>query len=294
MVEGIHAQDVAADAASLLEEVEQATDAFLVQGGDGEAQVGHAAVHVGQLGAELGHLVHLVHVLAGQEVQAVQVLFVRGHLQAVIGLLHGDDCLVDAAFAFLNPLAHAVQVGGEVHGGGEDAFVLLALGFAVQLLPPFADIMQFRVEVHEDFNFLAVLVELVACGGIEGGRILGKRNVLAASLLHGYGTGHQLLDVESGHGDGQQAHGGQYREASAYVVGDDERLVAFLVGRGAGSALLGVGDGYDDLTGRFLATLVFALLLQEAEGQGCLRGCSGLGYVDDAELLALQVFGQLV
>ena len=60
------------------------------------------------------------------------------------------------------------------------------------------------------------------------------------------------------------------------------------------TSLLGVGDGYDDLTGRFLATLVFALLLQEAEGQGCLRGCSGLGYVDDAELLALQVFGQLV
>ena len=57
LVEGIHTQDVAADAASLFEEVKQTADAFLVEGRDGEAQVGHATVHVGQLGTKLSHLV---------------------------------------------------------------------------------------------------------------------------------------------------------------------------------------------------------------------------------------------
>ena len=102
-----------------------------------------------------------------------------------------------------------------------------------------------------------------------------------------------MLHIESGTCNRQQTHRREHREASAHVVGNDERLVAFLVGAGAGSATLGIGDGYDDILCLFLAHLCLALLLQQTEGQGCLRGGTTLRDVDDAELLTLQILGEL-
>ena len=182
--------------------------------------------------------------------------------------------LVDGAFALLNPLSHGMQVGREVYGGGEDTFVFFAFGLAVKLFPPFAHVVQLGVEVYENFNLFTVPVELVAGSGIDGGRVLGKRNIFAASLFHDCCTGHQLVDVETCHCDGQQAYRSQYREAAAYVVGDDEGFITFVVGRYTGCAFLGVCDGYDYFLCHVLAALVFALLLQEAESQGCFGGGS--------------------
>ena len=55
-------------------------------------------------------------------------------------------------------------------------------------------------------------------------------DVGAACFLHVACSGYEGADVEPGYGDGQQAYGGEYREASAYVVGDDEGFIAFGIG----------------------------------------------------------------
>ena len=183
-----------------------------------------------------------------------------------------------------------MQIGCEVDAGGEDALAVLAFRFAVELLPPLADEVQLRLVVHHDFNLLTCLVETVAHGGILGSGVLIEGHVAAADLLHILSTLDKLLHVETGAGDGQQTHRREHRETTAHVVGNDERLVALLVGAGAGSTTLGVGDGHDDLACLVLAHLGLALLLQQAEGQGCLGGGSTLRDVDDAETLALQVF----
>ncbi len=112
-------------------------------------QVGHAAVHVGELGAELGHLVHFVHALPSQEVEPVEVFPVAGHAEVAVGRFDGEDGLEDGALAVLYPLPHGVEVGGEVYGCGENAFVPLAPAFAVELLPPLADVVELGVVVGE-------------------------------------------------------------------------------------------------------------------------------------------------
>lgn len=88
LVERINPQQVAADAACFLKEVQQSAETFLVQCGDHDAHVGYATVYVSQLCAEFRHLVHLVHVLSGEEVQTVEVGFVRRNLQRILRLFY--------------------------------------------------------------------------------------------------------------------------------------------------------------------------------------------------------------
>ena len=243
---------------------------------------------------QLGHLVHLINTLASQEVQAVQILFVLREEQFLLGFLNRDDRLEDGALAILNPLSHGVQVGGEIDAGGEDALLVLAFRLTIELLPPFAHEVELRLVVHHDLNLLAVLVECIAYSGILSGGVLLKRNILATCFLHLLGTLNQGLDVETGTGDGQQAYGCEHRETAAHVVGDDEALVAFLVGTGTGSAFLCIGHGYDHLLCLLLATLGLALLLQQTEGESGLGGGSRFRDVDNTEPLVLQVFCKLV
>ena len=79
LVERVDSQNVAADAACLLEEVEQTADALFVQSGNDDAYVGHAAVDVGKLCAQFSHFVHFVHTFAGEEIQTIEVLCVGGN-----------------------------------------------------------------------------------------------------------------------------------------------------------------------------------------------------------------------
>ena len=71
-------------------------------------------------------------------------------------------------------------------------------------------------------------------------------------------------------------------------------FVAFVVGRYAGSALFGIGDGNDNLLCHILAALVFALLFQQTERQGRFSGSTGFGDVDNTEFLVFQVFGEFI
>ena len=186
-----------------------------------------------------------------------------------------------------------MEVGGEVARCREDALVLLALALAIELLPPFSNEVELRLVVHHDLDFLTSAIESVTDGSILGSDILLERNILTTSLLHLLSTFYQFHDVESRTGNGQQAHRSEHRETTANVIGNDETLVSFLIGTGAGSTSLGVGNGHNHLLGLFLTTLVLALFLQQTEGEGGLSSSTTLGYIDHTELLILQVVGQL-
>ena len=133
---------------------------------DGDADVGHATGGMGQAGAELGHLVDLVHAAASQVVQPVEVVGVRGDGERALGGVDRNDRLEDRPLALLDPLAHRVEVGGKVDSGGEDAFVVLTLALAVELLPPLANVVQLGVEIGQDLDLLAAAIERLAGGGV--------------------------------------------------------------------------------------------------------------------------------
>ena len=102
------------------------------------------------------------------------------------------------------------------------------------------------------------------------------------------------MDVETGDGDGNEAHGSEDAEAAAHVVFDDEGLVALVGGELAQGSAVGVGDGDDALGGGVAAYGLLKLFAQDAESDGRLGGSAGLGDDNDAELLAFEVFLQVV
>ena len=131
---------------------------------------------------------------------------------------HRNHRFKDAALTFLNPLAHGVEVGGEVYSSREDAHAILTFTFAIKLLPPFVHEVELRLIVHEDFDLLASAVE-----GIANSSVLCCDVVVgAAFLFHISGTLHERVDVETSASDGEQTYGSEDREATTHVVGDDE------------------------------------------------------------------------
>ena len=150
--------------------------------------------------------------------------------------------------------------------------MVLAFALAVELFPPFRNVVQFRVEVNEDFNLFAGAIEGVAGLGISHHHVVGVG--VGSGCFHCAGTFNKRFDVETCHRNWHEAYGGQHRESSAHVVGDYESLVAFFLSQLAQCALLGVGDGDDALGGFGFAHLLLEHLFEEAESDGRLGGCS--------------------
>ena len=163
-----------------------------------------------------------------------------------------------------------MKVSGEVNAGREYALLVLTLGLTIELLPPFADIMQLGLVVHHDFDLLATLVERIAHSGILCCGILFHSDILATGLFHLLRTLYQRADVKAGASNGQQADGREHREATTHIVGNDETLIALFVRTTAGSTTLGIRHGHNHLLGLLLTALGLALLLQQAERQGGL------------------------
>ena len=115
LVERIHAKDVAADSACLLEEVEEGSEVMLVDALDRERELRHSAVDVSELGSELCHRVALLHMLSCKEVKAVEILRIALDEHRASALLHCNDSLHEGALTVLDVLAHRVEVCGEVH-----------------------------------------------------------------------------------------------------------------------------------------------------------------------------------
>ena len=186
-----------------------------------------------------------------------------------------------------------MKVGGEVARCGEDALSVLAFAFAVELFPPLTHVVQLGLVVHHYLYLLAcLLVQCVAHGCVYGCRVVLVGSLRGTSLLHVSSSGYQLRDVESGACYREQAHGCEYREASAHIVGYDECLVSLFVGSCACGTLVSVGNGHDYLFGLFFAALVFTLFLEQAESESCLSGGSRFRYVDYSEFLSFEIFGE--
>ena len=212
--------------------------------------------------------------LAGQEVEPVHILRVVGDEELPLGG-ELDHRLQHEALALLDILAHGVEVGGILHAGGEQALALLALALAVELFPPLGEEPEAGLIAGQQFHLLAPLVQGVAGGGILPSGVVRTGD---GQCLHGLGRAvHQGLDVDAGHGDGQQAHGGEDRVAAAHLVGHHELLVALLIGQALQSPAGLVGGGVDALPGPLLAVLLLQHLLENAEGHGGLSGGARLG-----------------
>ena len=243
---------------------------------------------MGQLNAQLGHAVDLRNALPGQEVQPVEVLPVSLDQHFGGGFGHRNDRLEQGALAVLDILAHRVQVGRQRDARREDALALLALALAVELFPPLVDILQFRLVGTQDFDLLASVVEDVAHGGVDGCRILLESDAFGRGLLHLLRTADESRDVHAGDGQRQQPHGGQHREASAHIVGNDERRVSLLRGERLQRPARLVGDGHDALRSLLLAVTLLDLGLYEAERDGRLGRRARLRNHDGGDRMLLQ------
>ena len=106
-------------------------------------------------------------------------------------------------------------------------------------------------------------------------------------VAHLTGTLKKLVDVETGHGYGEESDWGEDGEATAHVVGYDVHGVAFLDGDLMEGAATGVGDGDDALAGGFLAVFELEMILEDAESDGGLGGGAGLG--DDCDGVVVNI-----
>ena len=101
-----------------------------------------------------------VHVLAGQEVQAVAVCLVPGDAQLVGAGAEADYGLKHVPLTLLDVLAHGVEIRSEFHAGGEEALALLALALAVELFPPLGKEPGTGLVGGQNLNLLALAVEI--------------------------------------------------------------------------------------------------------------------------------------
>ena len=295
MVEWVHAQQVTRDTACTLEEVQQLADIILVQLRQGDLHVWHTAVDMRNHRTQLGHLVHLVHAFACQEVESVEVILIVWEWHSIVALLHADNGLEQHTLALLDILTHRVQVGRQVHASREDTLAVFALRLAVQLFPPLAHVVQLRVVVHQNLHFLAfVLIQHVACGCVLCGWVSLESGIDAANLHHALSAINQRLYIISRARDRQQTHWRQHGEAATDIILDHEGLVTLLRSQSAQRTFLRIGDAHDQLLSGLFALLLLQLSLQQTESQRWLGGGTRLRDTDDTKLLILQQRLQLV
>ena len=178
-----------------------------------------------------------------------------------------------------------MQVSREVYRGIEYTLMVLPFALTIELLPPFSDVVKAGMEVTEDLDLLTSLIEAVASCSVECGGVLCKGDGLIDKCLHLASTADELTDIEASYGDGKQTDGGQYREATTDVVGDDEGLIALLVCEGTQGATRLVCDGDDALASFFASYLLFEERLEDAKGDSGLCRRTALGDIDQTEAL---------
>ena len=196
-----------------------------------------------------------------------------------------------------------MEVGSIDDGSGENALVLLALGFAEELFPPFGELLEMRFKSGENFQVSSLRKESGAQAGIaedrevgEGlgggggfgggfqsgfrGRRGGGLDGADESLALGGGTSEQRLNINPSGGEGEQADGAKDGVATADIIRDNETLIAFGDRFVVKSAMGSVGGGVDARLG---GVTVFGVKfsLEKAEGHGWFGG--GAGFRDDVD-----------
>jgi hypothetical protein len=114
LVKRIDTESVCAHAACELKEIEQTAEVVLIDLLDADFELRNSAVDMGESCSELGHCAAVLYMLAGEIVELVEILAVRLDDYAAVGILNVDDSLEHYAVAFLDELAHGVEVGGVV------------------------------------------------------------------------------------------------------------------------------------------------------------------------------------
>ena len=100
------------------------------------------------------------------------------------------------------------------------------------------------------------------------------------------GAAQHRVNIDPGHRHRQQAHGGQHRIPSAYIIGNDKGLPALPVRQRFQRPAGAVGGAVDALR-RLLAVAPFHHLPQHAEGQRRLGGSAGFGNDIEGDPFAL-------
>ena len=156
-----------------------------------------------------------------------------------------------------------------------------SVAFAVELLPPFANVFKVGQEIGENFYFATFLIENVSGDSIKQCGILFDVVFMYAMVAHVAGALHEFFNVVSCHGNRQQSHGCKYGESSADAVGNDIHTVSFLNRNVMQGTFACVGDGYDSFLGLGFSIFVFEMRLDDAESHGGFGGSAGFG--DDGQ-----------
>ena len=184
---------------------------------------------MGQQSALAGLFIHITHFLTGQEVQAINIaLFLTDHIIALgAGKLH-HGLKHQLAAAFLNILTYGVQIGGKHAGHREQTLAVLALTLCKQLLEPLVEQCHCRLIRHKALQTLALVVEAISGGGIFQ-HIICVYRLAAQRILCGLGPGHQSININTGHSDGQQTHGGEHAVTATHIIRHDKGLIALCI-----------------------------------------------------------------
>ena len=173
MVERIDLVEVATHRASPHEEVHQFAESFRIQTLQRDEDVGHAAnLFVSCESAVVGLLIDVVEAFAFEVVQTIEVVFVMRNDDVHRGGLDVQNGFEEDGGAFLDELAQRVEVGREGRRVGKKAGVVLALGFAKELLPPFTELDEARFISDEHFNGITGFIKDVAEDAILIGRVV--------------------------------------------------------------------------------------------------------------------------
>ena len=229
LVEGIDPQQIAGQAAGVLKEIDQLPRPVgRALAGTVEQEVGHAAVHVGQDGAPPWPVRPTKpQGLAREKVQA------RPRGRRVTGSCRtgalwerrsAPRSQTGQALALLDVLAHGVQVGGELHAGGEQALARpcpRSRRRAASTTPPKK--RKAGLVAGQQLHLLAA-PRTGRCGRRRTARRGCPGRAADSASMASAAPRHQLRAMSSpAHGDGQQAHGGEDGVAPADGVGHARR-----------------------------------------------------------------------
>ena len=235
-----------------------------IDGRDDDADVWHSAVDMRQDGSLLRCLVHLVETPASDVVHLIKICIVLRNPHLAGRILNADNGLHEVTQTFLNILSHRVQVGGECHAGREGALAVLALALTVKLFPPFAEIAETRLVVHENLVGLAGMIQCLTCHGISRRHVV-VILIVETIFLHKLSASHEFLDVDASHRYWKQTHRCQNRITSADVIRHYVRFISLTVRQHLQCAFSFIGDSHDTFASLFLTVFFLDMILQYSE-----------------------------
>lgn len=173
LVERIDAEKIGGEGTGTEEEVDHVSEVVGIHLVDGQDDGRSVSFRMGLQGCLIGFFVDVGKLLSGKVVEVVQVLIVGWDDDVIAWVVDLDDGLEEAGAAFLDVLAHGMEVGREDDAGAEKGLVILAFGFIEELFEPFGYHAVLHVIGDEHFGSISLdAVEIESQATIEIGRVL--------------------------------------------------------------------------------------------------------------------------